>query len=226
VEGHRYSDPGYPDQGYSDAGYSDPGYSDGAGWQPDRGNYSDRGYSGESRYAPAGDYAVGEQRRAEPEPTRPISDAGRGATLGPRSGLPIPEDPARRSAVAPGSPGPTGPPSMAGPTTPASGPTGETYRSKRPAAAAVFGVMAVVLEIPALLLLREATFGEGPISPSGVISALCVVAGLPLLAVGLYAVATGAVRAAGPNSAQAWLRPPVAYLSVSLVLFIAAGLAA
>jgi hypothetical protein len=49
---------------------------------------------------------------------------------------------------------------------------------------------------------------------------------LPLLAVGLYAVATGAVRAAGPNSAQAWLRPPVAYLSVALVLFIAAGLAA
>jgi hypothetical protein len=223
VEGHRYSDPGYPDQGYSDAGYSEAGYTEGANWQSDRGGYSDRGYGGESRYGSPADYGGSEQRRSEPDPTRPVSDGGRAATVGPRSGLPIPEDPARRTSVAPGSPGPVGAPS---PGVPSAGPSGEMYRSRRPAAAVLFGVVAAVLEIPALLLLRDATFGEGPVSASGVISAVCVVAALPLLAVGLYSVATGAVRAAGPNSAQAWLRPPVAYLSVALVLFVAAGLAA
>jgi hypothetical protein len=99
------------------------------------------------------------------------------------------------------------------------------YRSKRPAAAALFGVPAALLELPVLFLLQDAAFAD-PASPSGVIAAACAALALPLLAVGLYAVATGAVRAAGPNSAQAWLRPPVAYLSVALVLFIAAGLAA
>jgi hypothetical protein len=82
----------------------------------------------------------------------------------------------------------------------------------------------VLLEVPALFLLSGATFAD-PADPSGVVAAVCLMVALPLLAIGLYAVATGAVRAAGPNSAQAWLRPPVAYLSVALILFLAAGLA-
>lgn len=184
--------------------YPDPGYSESAGW------YDDRGYRGEGRYAAGdyGDYAAPdprEPRRAEPEP-------GRAQAVGPRSGLPIPDDPAPRrppAAAAPGSPGPAG----------------EMYRSRRPAAMILFGSVAAILEIPALVLLRDATFGGDSASAAGVVSALCLIAALPMLAVGLYAVATGAVRAAGPNSAQAWLRPPVAYLSVALVLFVAAGLA-
>lgn len=98
------------------------------------------------------------------------------------------------------------------------------YRSKRPGTAALIGAPAVALELPALLLLIDSAFGD-PVSPSGVVSAVCLILALPLLALGLYAVATGAVRAAGPNSLQAWLRPPVGYLTVALVLFIAAGLA-
>jgi hypothetical protein len=116
----------------------------------------------------------------------------------------------RRPAVAPGSPGPSG---------------DSLYRSKRPGVAALFWVPAAVLELPALLLLADATFADAA-SPSGVVAASCLIVALPLLAAGLYAVATGAVRAAGPNSIQAWLRPPVAYLTVGLLLFIAAGLAA
>jgi hypothetical protein len=118
--------------------------------------------------------------------------------------------PARRGIVAPGSPGPVG---------------DGVYRSKRPAAMALFGGLAALLEIPALLLLRDAAF-DTPRLGGNLVAAICLVAALPLMAYGLYAVATGAVRAAGPNSAQAWLRPPVAYLSVALVLLVAAGLAA
>jgi hypothetical protein len=99
------------------------------------------------------------------------------------------------------------------------------YRSKRPATAALLGVAAAVFEIPVLLLLINTGFGSDPMV-SGVVAAVCLMLALPLLAMGLYAVGTGAVRAAGPNSAQAWLRPPVAYLSVALVLLVAAGLAA
>jgi hypothetical protein len=196
VEGHR--------------NYPDPGYSESQGWYDDRGGYRSEGrYSSGGDYGDYGEYGTPEQRearRTEPEPTR-------AQAVGPRSGLPIPDDP-----------GPRRPPAAAAPGSP--GPVGEMYRSRRPAAAILFGAVAAILGIPALILLRDATFGADPVSPSGVIAAVCLVAALPLLAVGLYAVATGAVRAAGPNSAQAWLRPPVAYLSVALVLLIAAGFAA
>lgn len=113
---------------------------------------------------------------------------------------------------------------MSAPQSP--GPMGENiYRSKRPAALIGFSAVVLVLEIPALLLLVSATTAD-PIAVTGVVAAICLVCALPLAAAGLYAVATGAVRAAGPNSIQAWLRPPVAYLTVALVLFVAAGLAA
>lgn len=218
MEGHRsYSESGYPDQGYSDAGYTD-----GGAWPGERGYAGDRGYGEQSRYL-GGEYPVAEPRRPEPDPL-PTSGAGRTGTVGPRSGLPIPDEPPRRQPVAAAPPPASATAAGAVPGSP--GPSGGTYRSKRPAAAALFGVVAGLLEIPALALLGGATFGAGPVSAPGVVSASCLVAALPLLAVGLYAVATGAVRAAGPNSAQAWLRPPVAYLSVGLVLLIAAGLAA
>lgn len=191
--------------------YPEPGYAENTGW------YDDRGYRGEGRYAGGdigdyGDYAEyggaeREQRRAEPDPSRAQS-------VGPRSGLPIPEDPGQ----------PRRPPASAAPGSP--GPVGEMYRSRRPALAILFGAVAAILEIPALILLRDATFGADPVVASGVVAAVCLVAALPLGAVGLYAVATGAVRAAGPNSAQAWLRPPVTYLSVALLLLVAAGFAA
>jgi hypothetical protein len=155
-------------------------------------------------------------RRSSPPPTvaepAPRYDLGRAAGAVPRPGPPpgVEASVPRRAPVTPGSPGPIGE---------------GVYRSRRPAAALLCGVPAALLEIPALMLLVEATFADG-LSPSAVIGASCLVLALPLLALGLYSVATGAVRAAGPNSAQAWLRPPVAYLTVALVLFVAAGFAA
>lgn len=185
-----------------------------------------RSYSEENRYSePEPGYAdqgwYGEQRRPgdlpSPEPRgyvdQPRSDPGwdpgraPGSVMPPR---PAPEE-IRRPPVgpAPGSPGPV---------------SDSVYRSRRPAAALAFGMPAALLEILALILLVEAATAD-PITASGVVAASCLLLALPLAAYGLYAVATGAVRAAGPNSAQAWLRPPVAYLTVALVLFVAAGLA-
>lgn len=160
-----------------------------------------------------GDTGRGEPQRVEPprpvDPPLPRASAARPRSTPPQPSAPPPPQP-RLSASVPASPGPVG---------------DNVYRSKRPAVAALFGIAAGLLEIPALALLHAGAFGDSA-SPAGAVSGACLVSGLPLAAVGLYAVATGAVRAAGPNSHQAWLRPPVAYLSVALVLFLTAGLAA
>lgn len=153
-------------------------------------------------------------RLTPPEPVSPpVAAAARPA---PPVAPPVPP---RAPVGTPHSPGPVGAPHSPGPV-------GENvYRSKRPAAMVGFGLVAALLEIPALLLLVSAVRAD-PVSVTGVVAAACLVCALPLGATGLYAVVTGAVRAAGPNSVQAWLRPPVAYLTVALVLFVAAGLAA
>lgn len=199
MEGYRNS---YPEERPSYSGQPDPDYQESAGW------YADRGYREPERY---------EDSRPDPRGMDPA--AARGPAPRPNPG-PVPGPgtvPAQgvdprvgRPPVAPGSPGPGG---------------DGVYRSRRPATAVLVGVPAVLLELPALFLLQDAMFAD-PASAAGVVAASCLVLALPLLAIGLYAVATGAVRAAGPNSAQAWLRPPVAYLSVALVLLVSAGLAA
>lgn len=104
----------------------------------------------------------------------------------------------------------------------ASVPTG-VRRTQRPAVGAMLAIGAAVGSLPVLRVLLDGAVGSTP-SASGVISSLLVLIGLPLGAVGLYALLTGAAQ--GGDVRSAWLRPPVAYITVALVLFVAAGLAA
>jgi len=217
VEGYR----SYPDDrpSYREGIPPEPDYPESSGW------YAERSYREPERYDDprAADPAT---RMAHPGPVPrpspgPAPTSGSGPAPAPTGSAGVPggstapwsgdEPPApRRAPVAPASPGPA---------------SDGVYRSKRPATAALIGVPAAILELPVLFMLSDAMFADPIASASGVVAGICLVLALPLLAVGMYAVATGAVRAAGPNSAQAWLRPPVAYLSVALILFVAAGLA-
>jgi hypothetical protein len=94
------------------------------------------------------------------------------------------------------------------------------YRTRRPVSAIVFAVVTAVLMIPVLRLLIAGAVADRP-SAAGTVPAVLLTLGLPLTGAGLYAVAS----AGRPIERTAWLRPPVGYLAVGLVLLIAAALA-
>jgi hypothetical protein len=119
----------------------------------------------------------------------------------------------RRPSSSPPSPQPT----------PSPGPT--VYRTRRAGAVGLLAVLTVVVE---LLLIRVLVAGEfgSTVLPGAVLGGVFAMTGVPLVAAGLYGLMTGAATAAGASPARAWVRPPLAYLPVGLVLLVAAGLAA
>jgi len=95
------------------------------------------------------------------------------------------------------------------------------YRAKRPLSAVLIAIVTIVLMVPAVLLLIDATFGAGPLAPGGVVPSVLLTLGLPLTGLGMYTLA-----GTGPLTREAWLRPPLAYLPIGLLILIAAGLGA
>lgn len=101
-----------------------------------------------------------------------------------------------------------------------------TYRSRRPGLAVLLTLGGVIAELILFKVLLGNAFHSGAGAVSGTLGALFALAGVPMLVIGLYALATGAATASGPQPGRAWLRTPLAYLPIGLLLIVAAGLAA
>ncbi|MCY1145253.1 hypothetical protein OWR29_45245 [Actinoplanes sp. Pm04-4] len=223
MEGRRYADDAEP------SWYSGPG------------QYSRSPESEISGSIPANPYDSGIHER--PSGAFRLPDQRAAATTGsharppePETRIPVrgPEYPTIRptsDAVPPMAPPMTAPsmtpPPMAEPTalvppiTPERAPDRKesVYQTRRPVTSVIVAIVMVVLMIPVVRLLFDATFTGNP-DARGIVPAVLLTLGFTLTGIGLYSVARG-----GPIAREAWLRPPVAYLPAGLVLLIAAGLA-
>jgi hypothetical protein len=93
------------------------------------------------------------------------------------------------------------------------------YQTRRPISSIIVAIVMIVLMIPVVRLLIDATFTGSP-NARAIVPAVLLTLGFALSGIGLFSIAKG-----GPISREAWLRPPIAYLPAGLVLLLAAGLA-
>ncbi|MBU2662201.1 hypothetical protein KOI35_01640 [Actinoplanes bogorensis] len=155
-------------------------------------------------------------RPAEPEPRMPV----RGPeypTIRPTSDAVAPAAPPVPPPPAPSMPSMAEPTALVPPVTERKDKS--VYASRRPVTSILVAVVTVVLMIPVVRLLIDATFTGDP-SARAIVPAVLLTLGFTLTGIGLFTVSRG-----GPITRDTWLRPPAAYLPAGLILLIAAGLA-
>ena len=103
----------------------------------------------------------------------------------------------------------------------AADPGGAVYTSKRPGLAALLIALTVLFELPVLRMFASSALAS-KVDNGGTVASIFMIFGLPMFALGLFALISGAAAAPG---ARVWLRTPLAYLPISLLLFLAAALA-
>jgi hypothetical protein len=101
-------------------------------------------------------------------------------------------------------------------------PNASVYHSRKPALMIVLAVLTLLFEIPALRLLTSAAI-EDLVSVSGVVAGTFLVAGIPAFAYGVYGLLGGATVNTHPAT---WLKAPLVYLPMGVLLFLFAALAA
>lgn len=93
------------------------------------------------------------------------------------------------------------------------------YRSRKPIFIVAYGFVAALGE---LLMLKPFLSGLGEV---GALAPLLAMIAFPLLAVGMYGLATGAATAVQFQGSRVWLRTPLVYIPIGVGLLVAAGTA-
>jgi hypothetical protein len=234
VDGHRYADDSEPSW-YTGSQYARSADSDVSGSHAlgatERGATGGSGaYDSGIHERPSGAFRLPEQRPSAYPLTDPLSTTGSHALPSegyePSGRIPVrgPEYPTVRPPSAPevaarretpiAEPTSLVPPVGAQPR-----PAESVYHTRRTASSFVVAIGMVVLMIPVVRLLLQATFTGSP-SARNIVPSVLLTLGFTLTGIGLFAVAGNR-----PLNREAWLRAPVAYLPAGLFLLLAAGLA-
>lgn len=230
---------GYPDQNYPDQNYPDQGYLEKSSHAAPEPLAPPARIGGDPLASSTGEMSLDEALGGRPQVTSHATEAMDRSQLrrtpppaGATSGAPFSTvGPPSSANVFGGSPS-VAAPTTAVPTLPPPAPAGApkapelgrgVYRSRRPALAAGLVALTVLFELPALRIFASAALAS-KVDAAGTISSIFLILGLPMFAMGLYGLITGAAAAAAGS--RTWLRTPLAYLPVAVILFLAAALAA
>jgi hypothetical protein len=97
------------------------------------------------------------------------------------------------------------------------------YRSQNPAFAVLYGLLGSLGE---LLMIRPFLAGAFKLGVGSALAPLLAMVAFPFLALGLYGLSTGAATAVQFQGPRVWLRTPLVYVPIALLLLLAAGAAA